>query len=140
MKIGQLAEATGVPSRTIRYYEGIGLLPSPPRDESGYRRYTEADASLLQFIQDAKKLALSLNDIRELVLVMPSSGVPSCSHVLELLEARRQEIIESIDRAERVRRTLDRTINQCAREMESAASSDECCNIVQRGSAVAPSA
>ncbi|GAB4327342.1 MAG: Hg(II)-responsive transcriptional regulator MerR [Dehalococcoidia bacterium] len=134
MKIGELAQLTGVATRTIRYYESIGLLPSPPRDESGYRSYSDDDVRLLDFIQDAKKLALSLEEIGAIVSAMPRSGAPSCSHVLAMLEAKRREVAESIQRAERVRLLLDRTIADCRRDMATATSPEECCNIVERAS------
>ncbi|HEX7775699.1 MAG TPA: MerR family DNA-binding transcriptional regulator, partial [Parvibaculum sp.] len=41
MNIGEVAERTGVPAKTIRYYEEIGLIGSPARGENGYRAYTD---------------------------------------------------------------------------------------------------
>jgi len=63
MRIGQLADETGVTTKTIRYYEEIGLLPAPARQPSGYRRYAGADVDRLDFVAKAKALGLSLEEI-----------------------------------------------------------------------------
>ena len=65
--IGKLAQATGVSAKTIRYYEQIGLLPSPERGESGYRLYSERDLRRLGLIRRARQLDMSLPEVRELV-------------------------------------------------------------------------
>ena len=59
MKIGELAGATGLTPKTIRFYEAEGLIPDPPRTASGYRAYTEPDVARLGFIVKAKRLGLS---------------------------------------------------------------------------------
>ena len=63
--IGKLAQATGVSAKTIRYYEQIGLLPSPERGESGYRLYSERDLRRLGLIRRARQLDMSLPEVRE---------------------------------------------------------------------------
>lgn len=102
-------------------------MPPPSRDQSGYRQYADTDESRLRFIQDAKKLSLGLDQIRVLVSVMPPSGVSNCSHALQPLQARRQEITESIERAERLRRTLDRTIEGTPRHLNSPSRQADSC-------------
>ena len=67
MRIGQLASLTGVPSKTIRYYEDVGLLPAPRRSDSRYRLYTDIDLSRLHLIRRARILDMSLAEIKELV-------------------------------------------------------------------------
>jgi len=68
LTIGELARDVGLNPPTIRYYEEIGLIPEAPRSESGYRLYSEEDARRLKFIQRAKMLSLSLEEIKEMVL------------------------------------------------------------------------
>lgn len=67
MHIGQLARQAGVPIDTVRYYERNGLLPPPPRRESGYRDYPSQDIARLRFVRRAKALGFTLNEIRELL-------------------------------------------------------------------------
>ena len=84
MKIGELANATGVPSETIRYYEKIGLLPEPVRDSSGYRCYRPAHLDRLLFIRRCRNLDMAQDEIRELIRLaeLPEAD---CSEVDALL-------------------------------------------------------
>jgi len=70
LTIGQLAKATGVSSRTIRFYEQVGALPKPSRSAAGYRQYTSATAHRLTFLRRARSLGLSLQELRVLADVM----------------------------------------------------------------------
>ncbi len=65
--IGDLANETGVKTRTIRFYEETGLVPHPRRSESGYRLYSEQDIKLLRLIRSGRSLGLSIRDVRELL-------------------------------------------------------------------------
>ena len=94
MKIGELARATGVTAKTIRFYEAEGLLPKPQRTYSGYRMYSLEDARRLEFIRKAKRLGLSLGDVRG-VLQLHDRSEPTCVHVRSLLE----EKLSQVDRA-----------------------------------------
>jgi MerR family transcriptional regulator, gold-responsive activator of gol and ges genes len=60
LTVGQLAHATGVSAKTIRYYEQIGVLPAPRRSAAGYRQYSRHDVHRLLFIRRARALGLSL--------------------------------------------------------------------------------
>ncbi|MBA2319525.1 MAG: heavy metal-responsive transcriptional regulator [Deltaproteobacteria bacterium] len=82
MRIGQLAERLGVNTRTIRYYERIGLLPEPERRPSGYRMYGAEDAERLAFVRSAQRFGLKLDEIRE-VLAFRDRGERPCVYVLE---------------------------------------------------------
>ena len=66
LTISRLAEQAGVHIETIRYYERRGLLAPPPRTEAGYRQYSAGDVWRLEFIQRAKQLGFTLNEIIEL--------------------------------------------------------------------------
>ena len=85
MHIGELAARFGLNSKTIRYYEEIGLLPRADRSESGYRRYDERDVEHLGFIRRAKTLGLSLDEIHDILSVW-QEGAPPCGQVLELID------------------------------------------------------
>ena len=67
MNIGQAANASGVSAKMIRHYESIGVIPRPPRSESGYRRYEAADITRLTFVRRARAAGFDTADIRKLV-------------------------------------------------------------------------
>ncbi len=66
-QIAELAERTGFTPATLRYYEDIGLLEQPERSKSGYRLYRQHDVDRVRFIGRAKRLGLTLDEIRSLV-------------------------------------------------------------------------
>jgi DNA-binding transcriptional MerR regulator len=66
LTVGQLARATGVPAKTIRYYEQVGVLPVPRRSDAGYRHYSRHDVHRLLFIRRARALGLSLAKLKAL--------------------------------------------------------------------------
>ncbi len=92
MKIGELAKATNLSTKTIRFYESEGLIPDPPRTNSGYRSYTDSDLVRLEFILKAKRLGLSLDEIKG-ILKLHDRSEPTCVHVRSLL----QEKVAQID-------------------------------------------
>jgi MerR family transcriptional regulator, copper efflux regulator len=67
MKIGAVAARSGLPPKTIRYYESIGLIRSADRAANGYRAYDEADLRTLRFIQRARSLGLTIEDVTALL-------------------------------------------------------------------------
>ena len=85
MKIGELAKATGLSTKTIRFYEAEGLIPDPPRTDSGYRAYADPDLTRLGLILQAKRLGLTLDEIRG-ILHLYNQSEPTCVHVRSLLE------------------------------------------------------
>ena len=93
--IGDVAKRVGVSSPTIRYYEELGLLTQPVRSSSGYRRYSERALTELRFIQKAKRLGFSLDEIAE-ILRLSRSGQTACSHVLSLAEQHLAAVDERI--------------------------------------------
>lgn len=73
MRISQLAERTGTPATTLRFYETAGLLPAE-RNPAGYRLYSEEAVERLAFIGAAKHLGLPLEEIAELLRVWESGA------------------------------------------------------------------
>ena len=67
LTIGQLSAIAGVPAKTIRYYEGIGVLPPPGRSRSRYRLYSDIDVRRVELVRRARALDMGLAEVRELV-------------------------------------------------------------------------
>jgi MerR family copper efflux transcriptional regulator len=67
MTIGQAAQRSGVPPKTIRYYESIGLVRPTARGENNYRSYGEEEVEFLRFINRARKLGFSLKEVEQLI-------------------------------------------------------------------------
>jgi DNA-binding transcriptional MerR regulator len=76
MRIGQLAQATGVSADTIRYYEKIGLLPRAQRTGSGYRSYASGAANRIRVIRNAVQLGFPLAEIAKVLRVRDAGGAP----------------------------------------------------------------
>lgn len=76
MRIKELAQATGVEVETIRYYEKQGLLPSPARQDNGYRDYRGDHLERLAFIRHCRALEIPLADVRQLLGALDTPGVP----------------------------------------------------------------
>ena len=85
MRIGELATRARVNPKTIRFYEGKGLLPEPRRLASGYRDYGSGDESRLVFIKTAQRLGFTLAEIAE-ILALKERGEMPCNYVLEVLD------------------------------------------------------
>lgn len=103
--ISQVGNRAGVSAPTIRYYEEIGLLSSPARTESGYRRYTESTIEQLRFIRKAQALGFSLEEIGE-ILQLSRSGKRPCGHVLTLAHQHLAAVDERIRRLQQFRKRL----------------------------------
>ncbi len=67
MNIGQAAARSGVPPKTIRYYEEIGLIAPAARSNKGYRAYGDAEVHVLHFLQRARSLGFSVKECRQLL-------------------------------------------------------------------------
>ena len=85
MKIGELAQQTGTPVATVRYYEQQGLLPAPARMDNNYRHYGQAHVQRLQFILRCRSLNMSLAEIAQL-LQHQDQPQASCGQVNALLD------------------------------------------------------
>ena len=67
LTIGQLAKATGVPAKTIRYYEQVGVLPTASRTAAGYRQYDQFGVQRVRFIRRARLLGLPLRELKTVI-------------------------------------------------------------------------
>ena len=91
--IGEFAQHAGLNPKTIRYYEEIGLLPPPPRNEAGYRLYSEEDLTRLRFVQRAKLLGLGLAEVKQLADYADDGQCHSLQeHLLTLVQEKLIEV------------------------------------------------
>jgi MerR family transcriptional regulator, copper efflux regulator len=114
MRIGELAAVSGVPAKTIRYYEDIGVLDPPARTPSGYRDYTPDATDRLAFIRSAQAVGLTLGEIRG-ILALRDRGTSPCGHVLDLITARAADLDRRISELQRLRTELGRLVARAER-------------------------
>ena len=132
MKIGELAKATDLTTKTIRYYELHRLVETPSRTESGYRVYGPADVERLEFIKKAKRLGLSLDEIRDVLMLHKQRQTP-CVHVLALLDRKLQEVHDIIRELDDFRRELERLRIESQVRLEQLPEDARICGIIERG-------
>jgi MerR family copper efflux transcriptional regulator len=112
MNIGTIAERSGVPAKTIRYYESIGLIPSADRRPNGYRAYTAIDMYMLNFIKRARSLGFSVDEVRELLDLWRDRNRTSAA--VKALATRHLDALDrKIAEIQSVRRTLADLIERC---------------------------
>jgi MerR family copper efflux transcriptional regulator len=86
LTIGALAKAAGVSTPTIRYYEEIGLLPSPNRTSAGQRFYAQADLSRLTFIKQCRDFGFGIDQVR-MLLALSISPDRDCVETRNIAQA-----------------------------------------------------
>jgi len=106
MRIGELAQQSGVSATAIRFYEDSGVLPASQRAVNGYREYNEEDVKRLNFVRNARELDFSLDELRE-VLGLRERGQAPCQHVLGVLDEKRLLLEERIRRLQELRAELN---------------------------------
>jgi len=97
MRIGELADQAGLTSKTIRYYESIGLMSEPYRHANGYRDYDGEAVDQLRFIRDSQAAGLTLAEVSEIV-GMKAAGESTCGHTRSLLARHVAEVDAQIER------------------------------------------
>jgi DNA-binding transcriptional MerR regulator len=122
MRIGVLADRAHVSTKTVRYYESIGLLAEPERTPSGYREYDDAAVERLRFVRDAQASGLALAEIAS-VLELKDSGASTCEHTAELLQRHLGDIDEQIERLQLARVELLELADR-AQSLDSSACTD----------------
>jgi DNA-binding transcriptional MerR regulator len=110
--IGQLARRTGCKVPTIRYYEQIGLLPTPRRSLGNQRLYGPAHVARLAFVRHARELGFSQAAIREL-LSLTDHPDQSCDAVTRIASSHLKGVEERIARLSALKEELERMIETC---------------------------
>jgi Cu(I)-responsive transcriptional regulator len=111
MNIGQVSERAGIPAKTIRYYEDIGLV-TPKRSGNGYRAFSEADLHKLAFLARARALGFSIEDCRKL-LGLYEDETRESADVKALASEHLVAIEEKIAQLREMHDTLGRLVEAC---------------------------
>lgn len=112
LQIGQLARLAGVPAKTIRYYESVGVLPPPVRAANGYRVYDDDAVRTLRFVRSARELGFPLDSVRTLLGLWRDRGRPS-RDVQAIARERIADIDARMLELARLREALQQLIHAC---------------------------
>jgi len=111
MNIGEAEKQSGLPAKTIRYYEEIGLV-RPDRAANGYRNYADQDLHQLRFLQRARGLGFSVNDCRTLLSLYQDTDRASAD-VKAVAEAHLSEIDRKLAELQTLRAALTTLVDAC---------------------------
>jgi Cu(I)-responsive transcriptional regulator len=112
MNIGEAAEVTGLPPKTIRYYEEIGLAGAAARTEAGYRQYDDAALHRLAFVARARRLGFTLDEVRQLLSLYDDRD-RSAAEVKRLTLARIEDLRRKEAELAEMRHTLEHLADAC---------------------------
>ena len=112
MNIGDVATLSGLPAKTIRYYEDIGLV-KPLRSANGYRTFRDSDAHKLAFLGRARALGFTIEDCRNLLALYEDEKRASVE-VKGIAEQHLERIDDKIAELEEMRATLAHLVDACA--------------------------
>lgn len=112
MNIGDVSRQTGLPAKTIRYYEEIGLI-TPRRGENGYRHFQDRDLHKLAFLGRARSLGFTIEECRALMTLYKDEGRASAD-VKRLAQKHLERIDRKLSELGEMRRTLSHLITACA--------------------------
>jgi MerR family transcriptional regulator, copper efflux regulator len=111
MNIGHASEKSGLPAKTIRYYEDIGLL-KPDRSDNGYRDYSMSDVHKLRFLQRSRGLGFSVEECRQLLALYEDKERAS-SDVKSIARTKLKEIERKITELRELQHTLQHLVAHC---------------------------
>lgn len=111
--IGVLAKQCGVNIETIRYYEKIGVMPSPPRSAGGYRLYTSDHLKRLTFIRRGRELGFSLDELRGLLRLVDGHNY-TCAEVRAQTMSHVAEIRHKVADLKRLERVMTDVAARCS--------------------------
>jgi len=111
MNIGDAAAQSGLPAKTIRYYEDIGLV-APARSGNGYRHFSDTDLHKLAFVQRARSLGFSIEECRALLSLYDDHDRASAD-VKALAKAHLEQIAVKIAGLQEMQKTLGELVHKC---------------------------
>lgn len=126
LTIGRLARLTGMETKTLRYYDRVGLVRPSARTEAQYRLYADDAVERLRFIRGAKALGVPLADISRILAVRDDGAAP-CLHVLDLATRQAAKLEAQIRTLQALRRDLLRLRRDLKRRLSPKARAvDDC--------------
>jgi len=134
LRIGEVAEASGISVEALRFYERRGLLGRPARTASGYRAYDETVLERLAFIKRAQSIGFSLDEIAD-ILEMRGRGEAPC---LEVREAARRKLAELDLRLRELRRYRSELARALADWDERGIDEGQFCGLIEHSDVHAP--
>jgi MerR family mercuric resistance operon transcriptional regulator len=111
LTVSTLGAEVGLSAATVRYYERLGLLPTPERTAAGYRQYPQDAIARLLFIKSAQRVGLRLREIAELLAIC-DQGLCPCGHSEALLRGRMAEIDAQVAELQAVQAELARVVER----------------------------
>ena len=111
MNIGEASDRSGLPAKTIRYYEEIGLIRAD-RGDNGYRDYGIKDVHKLRFLQRSRGLGFSVEECRQLLALYEDKSRASAD-VREIASTKLTEIDRKIRELTELKRTLEHLVHAC---------------------------
>lgn len=117
--ISELAKQFGITTRTIRYYEELGLL-HPKRSEGGQRIFSRREITRLRLIFRGKKYGFSLEEIREMIQLfdVDPTGKKQLLRTIEYGKERIEEVTERIDELVRIRGEMERLLEDFTEKLK----------------------
>jgi Hg(II)-responsive transcriptional regulator len=112
MRIGTAAEQAGVNVQTLRYYERRGLLPQPPRRQSGYREFPDDAVRVVRFVKRAQDLGFTLEEIEEL-LKLRNDKRRDRTRIRAIAERRVRQIDQKVAELQAMKKALGRLLHCC---------------------------
>ncbi|MBV1886194.1 MAG: Cu(I)-responsive transcriptional regulator [Parvibaculaceae bacterium] len=112
MNIGEVSRRTGVPSKTIRYYEEIELVPAPARGDNGYRQYTDRNINVLDFVSRSRSLGFTVEECRNLLALYEDRGRASAD-VRAIAKSHIAHIDAKLKELAAMRSTLSTLVDKC---------------------------
>lgn len=126
MKIGDLAERSGISAHTLRYYDKAGLFRASKRSESNYRIYSQDDLTTAKFIKRSKECGFTLAETASLLAIKHNKSEHVCAEAKQITATKINDITHQIAQLKHMQKTLQQLERYCCGGQESA----EFCSII----------
>lgn len=127
MKIGELAQQSGLSPHTLRYYEKQGLLEAARRSESNYRIYNQHSLDTAKFIKRSREMGFSLEEVAVFLSIRADKPAHICAEAKSLADNKISEVEERITELKHIVLALHKLSNACCGGNKSA----EFCSIIE---------